>query len=109
MANFVLRSSRRAILSPGFRPQFNQRNVIPRNIATIQTASGDAANLPLAEIKVLDMTRVLAGVSRVVFCDMDEAYSEKALLHSNLRRPWVRDGQPCTDQHPRLAKNVTDH
>jgi succinate--hydroxymethylglutarate CoA-transferase len=70
----MLRSSRRALLSSGFRPQFNRRNVISRNIATTQTASGDASNLPLAGIKVLDMTRVLAGVSCAVFCGMDEAY-----------------------------------
>lgn len=33
-----------------------------RKLATTAAASGDAANLPLAGIKVLDMTRVLAGV-----------------------------------------------
>lgn len=33
-----------------------------RKLATAAAASGDASNLPLAGIKVLDMTRVLAGV-----------------------------------------------
>lgn len=34
-----------------------------RKLATAAAANGDGANLPLAGIKVLDMTRVLAGVS----------------------------------------------
>lgn len=33
-----------------------------RRLATAAAASADASNLPLAGIKVLDMTRVLAGV-----------------------------------------------
>jgi len=33
-----------------------------RKLATAAAAGGDASNLPLAGIKVLDMTRVLAGV-----------------------------------------------
>lgn len=33
-----------------------------RKLATVAAANGDASNLPLAGIKVLDMTRVLAGV-----------------------------------------------
>lgn len=41
---------------------YNTMNWSLRKLATTAAASGDAANLPLAGIKVLDMTRVLAGV-----------------------------------------------
>jgi hypothetical protein len=40
-----------------------QRCNPPRRPIASTAASGDAANLPLGGIKVLDMTRVLAGVS----------------------------------------------
>jgi succinate--hydroxymethylglutarate CoA-transferase len=59
----MLRSSRRFLAAPSISSQCHWRSIARRGIATTPTASGDASNLPLAGIKVLDMTRVLAGVS----------------------------------------------
>jgi hypothetical protein len=70
----MLRGSRRALSFPCYRPQSNSRKIVSRNIATTQTASGDVSNLPLAGIKVLDMTRVLAGVSFAFVKVVDETY-----------------------------------
>jgi hypothetical protein len=107
MASPILRGSRYALASPVLALQRNPRNVLKRCIATTTPASGDASNLPLAGIKVLDMTRVLAGVSITGAFGLFKAHNSKAILHSNIGRPWVRDGQPCTDQHPRLANWTT--
>jgi hypothetical protein len=64
MANFVLRSSRRMFTSRILTSPCNRLSITTRRgIASTEAAGGDASNLPLAGIKVLDMTRVLAGVS----------------------------------------------
>lgn len=102
MANNALRSSRLALRLSPFGLQCNWRSIARRTIAT-KLASGDESNLPLAGIKVLDMTRVLAGVSTACFNALQIAYSHEAVLHSDIRRPWVCEGQPCTDQHLRLV------
>ncbi|KAH3907548.1 hypothetical protein HBI56_159750 [Parastagonospora nodorum] len=60
MMNVMLRSSRRWLTASRFDSQCHWR-IARRGIATTPAASGDATNLPLAGIKVLDMTRVLAG------------------------------------------------
>jgi hypothetical protein len=61
MASLMLRSSKRLLTCPRVGSHCNWR-IARRSIATAPTASGDTSNLPLAGIKVLDMTRVLAGV-----------------------------------------------
>lgn len=62
MERLVLRGSRLAVTSHSSRVRCGRlRHGFNRSIAT--PTSSDAANLPLAGIKVLDMTRVLAGVS----------------------------------------------
>jgi len=57
-----------ALLGHGIRRSLCTTKALPhfRHIATTST-SQDAANLPLAGIRVLDMTRVLAGVSDITF------------------------------------------
>ncbi|KAH7088518.1 caib/baif family protein-like protein [Paraphoma chrysanthemicola] len=61
MATLSMRSSRHALWTSLRRSECHwPRSTSVRRIATT-TPSGDAANLPLAGIKVLDMTRVLAG------------------------------------------------
>lgn len=61
----MLRSSRRWLTASRLDSQCHWR-IARRGIATNPAASGDATNLPLAGIKVLDMTRVLAGVSETL-------------------------------------------
>lgn len=62
MSNFMLRSSRLVFQRfPSNSISNWPKNGLRRGLAT--EASGDTLNLPLAGIKVLDMTRVLAGVS----------------------------------------------
>ncbi|KAF2025254.1 caib/baif family protein-like protein [Setomelanomma holmii] len=61
MAKLILRSSRFALQTTSRLSRFHwSRSNSVRRIATT-APSGDASNLPLAGIKVLDMTRVLAG------------------------------------------------
>lgn len=63
MSRFVL-SGARPLLQCSSRKMAscNAMNWSLRKLTTATAASGDASNLPLAGIKVLDMTRVLAGV-----------------------------------------------
>lgn len=63
MSRFVF-SGARPLLQCSSRQtaSYNTMNWSLRKLATAAAASGDAPNLPLAGIKVLDMTRVLAGV-----------------------------------------------
>jgi hypothetical protein len=57
----LMRASRRVFLGSLGSRRLNWHAFTPRRRLTT-AASGDAASLPLAGIKVLDMTRVLAGV-----------------------------------------------
>lgn len=54
-----------------------------------ETAKTD--NLPLAGVKVLDMTRVLAGVIRIYppICRSKLTGFTTAVLHTDLERSWV--------------------
>ena len=62
--NIEMMSSGYALLRHGTRRGYRAAGALSRvrYVATSST-SQDAANLPLAGIRVLDMTRVLAGVS----------------------------------------------
>jgi hypothetical protein len=84
MANLILRSAKRVPASLFRGSQSPFASITRRNIATAPTASGDASSLPLAGIKVLDMTRVLAGVGIMFPSDMHSAYNNKAILHANI-------------------------
>jgi hypothetical protein len=105
MIGTILRSSRCAILKVSPIPRSGWAG--PSHVRRLATAaaSGDASNLPLAGIKVLDMTRVLAGVSfepRVLFF-FERILNSAAILYTNTGRSWVRHGLPCMDQRPQLA------
>lgn len=64
MSYSMFRSSRCVLRSlPKKSSSYDTMNWSLRKLATAAAASGDTSNLPLAGIKVLDMTRVLAGVS----------------------------------------------
>ena len=64
MASFAVRNSKR-VLQAGWRfPRFNW--ITPSYVRRLATEATDASNLPLVGIKVLDMTRVLAGVSHIL-------------------------------------------
>ncbi|CAE7216024.1 hypothetical protein PTNB73_07972 [Pyrenophora teres f. teres] len=59
MASFAVRNSK-CVLKTGLRfPRLNWAT--PSHVRQLATAATNASNLPLAGIKVLDMTRVLAG------------------------------------------------
>jgi hypothetical protein len=79
MMNVMLRSSRRWLTASRFDSQCHWR-IARRGIATTPAASGDATNLPLAGIKVLDMTRVLAGVSDTLAGGMAVADSDNSRI-----------------------------
>ena len=61
-----------------------------KGLATAAVTTADSATLPLAGIRVLDMTRVLAGVcvahKKICVCPLT---TRKAILHANTWRPWV--------------------
>ena len=61
-----------------------------QGFATAAVTTADSATLPLAGIRVLDMTRVLAGVcvARKIIC-VCSLTIRKAILHSNTWRPRV--------------------
>jgi hypothetical protein len=99
MASLIWRGSRHVLRSPCF---VSRTQHFRRTIAST-AATGDASNLPLAGIKVLDMTRVLAGVSGNIHIESNETDSHRAILYSNIGRSRVREGQSCMDQLPRLA------
>lgn len=57
----------------------------------LATAAADDGALPLKGLRVLDMTRVLAGVRcRDICCRRPTADGSAALLHTNPRRSRVR-------------------
>ena len=61
-----------------------------KGLATAAVTTADSATLPLAGIRVLDMTRVLAGVcvarKNIWVCPLT---IRKAILHANTWRPRV--------------------
>jgi hypothetical protein len=65
-----------------------------RSISTqreFATAAADDSALPLKGYRVLDMTRVLAGVSvRPSGCEGVSNQQGTAVLYANTWRPWVR-------------------
>jgi len=64
MASFAVRNSRR-VWQAGLRfPRLNW--ITLSHVRRLATEATDASNLPLVGIKVLDMTRVLAGVSHIL-------------------------------------------
>lgn len=63
MASLMLRGSKRFLAPQCLNTPCLRRSITRRYIATTPASSGEASSLPLAGIKVLDMTRVLAGVS----------------------------------------------
>lgn len=66
MSEIAVNSSRR-FFQASWRPiKANWRCGVPRRHFAVATGAGKPANLPLAGIRVLDMTRVLAGVSRLL-------------------------------------------
>ena len=103
MASIVLRSSRYALQTSIRRPECHwpMGNSI-RRIATT-APSGDASNLPLAGIKVLDMTRVLAGVRRKsrdknlqLTSASHTAHKSSEILGTRLYGPTSEVGKPHT-------------
>lgn len=66
-----------------------QAEVFCRPLSTSPAASADAASLPLAGIKVLDMTRVLAGVSQFTFNHGVDLTAPSLIA----RRFWVTLGE----------------
>jgi len=67
-----------ALLRHGIRRGLSSAATLPqlRRYAGTTSTSQDAANLPLAGFRVLDMTRVLAGVSRMT------TQEDEANMHS---------------------------
>jgi hypothetical protein len=99
MVGLLPRTLRQAIqASPRYYGPHWQHHARRRPLTTT-AATGDAASLPLAGIKVLDMTRVLAGVSVYDYRIRTGFDINPAILHTDTGRPRVGDGQPCTDQH----------
>lgn len=74
MAGLMLKGSRRVLTSQHSNSPCLWRSITRRNIASTPTTSGEASSLPLSGIKVLDMTRVLAGVSSE-FSQLVDRYS----------------------------------
>jgi len=62
-----------------------------RSIATQENVKKDVnEKLPLAGIRVLDMTRVLAGVGDFyIWMRVEHELTTAALLHADTRRSWV--------------------
>jgi hypothetical protein len=84
MTGIILRSSTRAFQASVRNSASNSFQRHARRMLATAAGSGNAANLPLAGIKVLDMTRVLAGVcEKVLFCssytDTDKPYCTQIL------------------------------
>lgn len=75
------------------RPDIRRRGQNPAGF--FRRSSTAAGQLPLEGYRVLDMTRVLAGVSASAFVLEHQGADEvAALLYPDLRRPWV--------SHPRV-------
>lgn len=82
----LLRATRSLLSSNGTR--YSSRRVQCRRFASV---AQDDSKLPLKGYKVLDMTRVLAGVSDVVHRLSLRLIDFAAILYTNFGRPWVSD------------------
>ena len=94
-------------LSRSFPVQRSLNALICSTCRGLATAAAPAPTLPLAGIRVLDMTRVLAGVSLVIAMPVPEACQtfQTALLYTNTRRSWV--GTAIFSRlHPSLCKEA---
>ena len=78
-----------------------------KGFATAAVPPANSATLPLAGIRVLDITRVLAGVcvahKNIYVCSLT---IRKAILHANTWRPWVGIVKFSTMNPSGLSRNT---